>query len=223
MGEVPEYYYTRVNLTREQEVDLVTFAKIGNRDAMEALIKANLSLVTYLAKEKKQQNNLEILNYGVMGLLIALEKFEVERGYRFTTFARHWVTQKIIEGLQIQNNIHRMGHAVRQRVIAQNLMSPVDVEDNLFDKLLPVNPSVEKDLMKIQMKGAVKEALGTLEEREIDIVVKHVMNESCTLKELGVEYGITRERIRQIEERALERLRTKLRKFKDMADPEEDN
>jgi RNA polymerase primary sigma factor len=208
--DVPDYYNKIIILSREKEIELVTAAKAGSKEARDELVMANLSLVVYLARQKKQHKDLEILNYGVQGLLIAIDKFDVSLGYRLSTFARHWITQKIIEGLQLKGGVSRMSHRVRQDVIEKSLMIPVDLEENNFYNLYFVNPSVENDLVKIQMKDDIKASLSTLKSRESDILINHVVEESCTLSDLGNKYGLSRERVRQIEKAALGKLRVKL-------------
>jgi RNA polymerase primary sigma factor len=71
------------------------------------------------------------------------------------------------------------------------------------------------------MKEDVRRSLTTLTEREVDILYNHVMEESCTLSDLGVKYGLSRERIRQVEEEALKKLRFKLRNWKNFPDDDE--
>lgn len=220
MDDVPGYYNKIIILSKEKEVELVTAAKAGNKEARDELVMANLSLVVYLARQRKQHKDLEILNHGVQGILIALDKFDLSRGYRFATFARHWIMQQIIEGLHLKGRLSRMSHKVRQSVIENNLMIPIDLEEDHFYNLCSVTPSVEHDLMKTQMKEAVNRSLSTLKDREVDILVNHVMEESCTLNDLGDKYGLSRERIRQVEEVALDKLRIKLRGWKKFPDGE---
>lgn len=220
--DVPEFYNRRVILTREKEKELLVAAKSGDAIAREELIFAHLSFVVYLAKKKNQHRDIEIIHYGIQGLLIAIDKFNTSLNYRFSTFARHWILQQIIEGMQIKSNLSKMSLKTRKMVIEKKLMHPVDIDDDVLYNLLPVKPHVERDLIKIQMKDEVKTALSELTDREADIVVNHLMEETCTLGDLGVKYGITRERIRQIEELALGKLRIKLRGYKSLAYPEED-
>lgn len=221
MDEVPEYYTKRIILSREEEIELVLAAKNGDKEARDKLVMANLSLVHYLAKQKRQHKDLEILDHGVQGILISIEKFDLSRGYRFATFAMHWIIHQIIEGLQLKNNLSKMSHKTRQDCIERHLMNPIDLSENVFYNLHSVLPSIEKDLTKFQMKEDVRRSLTTLTEREVDILYNHVMEESCTLSDLGVKYGLSRERIRQVEEEALKKLRFKLRNWKNFPDDDE--
>lgn len=212
---LPEYYTNRIVLSREEERELLIAAKAGDREARDSLIMANLTLIIYLARPKKQHQDLDIINEGVEGLLIAIDKFDMSMKNRFATFARHWVSQKIINGIYYKANLNKISYKARQKFIKNNIVRQVDVSDDKLDTLLSIKPSIESDLIRNQQIETIREALSTLKDRELDIIVSHVMEESCTLEVLGDKYGITRERIRQIEKETLDKLRKKLKKLKE--------
>ena len=219
--DIPDYYIKKVKLNREEEKELILAAQAGSKEARDKMVMAFLPFVTYLARLKSQHRDMDILNAGIQGILVSIDRFDVSKGNRFATFARHWIMEKMIEEMQSKNNLSRMSPKVRKHCIDNNLMNPIDVGEEKFRNLRPVIPSIEKDLIKIQMTEAVRRAVAALGDREADIITNHVMEESCTLNDLGDKYGITRERIRQIEATALQKLRIKLRSLKDLADPEE--
>lgn len=222
MDEIPAYYTEKIVLSREEERELLIAAKSGNKEARDKIVMANLSLVVYLARQRKQHRDLDILNYGILGILVSIDKFNLSMENRFATFAIHWINQKIIEGMQLKGSLSRMTHKARQVAIEHNLMFPIDVGEEKFYNLRPKIPHVEKDLIKIQMKETVRKVVSNLKDREATILVQHIMEESCTLNDLGDIYGITRERVRQIEAAVLKKLNFRLRTYQELANPDDD-
>ena len=249
-------------LSREDEIKLAAQAQNGNESARNALVSANLRLVIMAAKHYTQNTSIsfeDLVQEGNMGLLRATQDFNPALGFRFSTYAMHWIKQAIsrailnnsrtirlpIHILELQKKYKNAQNELRDTLgrnataaeIAQHLgidekkieeiekiiKDPVslnaslnDEDDGTVEDLVAdenvVNP--EEKLDNQYLAQAIAQVLPTLDNREQEVIIaRYGLNNTKpkTLDQLGEEYGVTKERIRQIEQKALRKLRNPMR------------
>ena len=226
--------------------------------AREHLIKANTRLVVSIAKRYISRGVpfLDLIQEGNLGLMKAVEKFEYQRGFRFSTYATWWIRQTITRAIADQGRtirvpvhmvdrirqLYRTTHEMEQKLgrvpTTDELATSLGVMPNKVDWMLrvswlplslesPINEDeedselgmfVEDQLTPTPIQSAyskllrekVEQVLDTLPPREARILRLRFGLENgktYTLEEVGAKFGLTRERIRQIESKALRRLR----------------
>jgi RNA polymerase primary sigma factor len=226
--------------------------------AREHLIKANTRLVVSIAKRYIGRGVpfLDLIQEGNLGLMKAVEKYEYQRGFRFSTYATWWIRQTITRSIADQGRtirvpvhmvdrirqLYKLSHDLEQKLgrvptsheiaiaaevpvskvdwmvrvswLPLSLESPVneDDEDSELGQFVEdqLTPTPVQMIYSQLLRERVEEVLDTLPIREARILKLRFGLEdgrSYTLEEVGVKFGLTRERIRQIESKALRRLR----------------
>jgi RNA polymerase primary sigma factor len=247
-------------LSRDEEVETARAAAAGNKTAREKLVNANLRFVVNVAKNYQGLGlPLEdLIGEGNAGLLTAVDRFDVEKGYRFISYAVWWIRQSIINAIYDKGSLIRLPanraaelvkikqagkivkkhHSFNEEVeeiaellnmdkdhindlisISRDIISldnPVTIEGDGDLKDLVADKQYrtpDKDIEYSFMKTAINDALKTLDKNEADIIRCHygLGCQAMSLKEIGALYNLSKERIRQIEERALLRLKNPLR------------
>jgi RNA polymerase primary sigma factor/RNA polymerase sigma factor len=162
------------------------------------IVRANLRLVVSIAKRHvgPVENFFELVSDGNVSLMRAVEKFDFARGYKFSTYASWAIMKNFARTIPDE---HR--HRDRFRTSFGEMFA--SAEDDHSDQL-------EQESSQLQRKWQVEKILDQLDPREQRIIVRRFglqQGQEQTLKEIGAEEGVTKERVRQLEARALSKLR----------------
>ena len=205
-------------LSAEEEVELAIRMSEGDVAAKKRLSEANLRLVVSIAKRYvgRGMQFLDLIQEGNLGLIKAVEKFDHTKGFKFSTYATWWIRQAITRAIADQARTIRIPvHMVETINKVKKVNSQLG--DFIPDEDAPAPSDVASHTM---LKEQLAEVLSTLTPREEKVLRLRFGLEdgrSRTLEEVGKEFNVTRERIRQIEAKALRKLRhpSRSKKLKD--------
>jgi len=254
-------------LSSEEELRLSMAIANGDEEAKNILAESNLRLVVSIAKRYVGRGLLflDLIQEGNIGLMKAVDKFDYDKGYKFSTYATWWIRQAITRALADQartirvpvhmvETINKMARIQRQMTLELNrepseeeiakkmgvsvekvrevikisqepvsLETPIgEEEDSHLGDFLKDETSMSPEEYATNeiLKEEIKSVLMTLQEREQEVLELRfgLIDGTChTLEEVGKRFNVTRERIRQIEAKALRKLRhpSRAKKLKD--------
>lgn len=261
LGLEDDFYLGKIifsyNLIKNIGIEDYNNLKKMAQKAKDLFVKFNMGLAINIGRvySRYGMEAEDLIQEGIINLLTAAEKYDYKRGYKFVTYATHWVKRGVRDALHNQSKaIRRPVHVIsslnrisesREKLTLKLGRTPSDEEISLdigtpieniqkhsfyaqdvisfqglstneegnsvdYENLIPSSQDIEEEIDNDFLKDSIKEALKTLSEREIMVInMRFGLDGGSpqTLDMIGQKLGITRERVRQIESKALRNLR----------------
>ncbi len=246
-------------LGSDEEVQLASLIRQGNKKALDRLVKANLRFVVSVAKQYQNQGLTlpDLINEGNLGLIKAALRFDETRGFKFISYAVWWIRQSILQALAEQSRIvrlplnkvgltNRIGRAYQQleqefereptpeelagllEIEIEEVSATMNInvrhisvdtplnegEDNTLIDIME-NPNADKTDSKLEyyesLKTEIERSMLALTERQKCVLCYFFgigLENAMSLEDIGHHFNLTRERVRQIKDKAINKLRS---------------
>lgn len=261
LGMEDDFYLGKIiysyNLIKDLGIEDYNNLKKMEKKAKDLFVKYNMGLAVNIGRAYSRYGieSEDLIQEGIINLITASEKYDYKRGYKFVTYATHWVKRGVRDALHSQSKtirrpVHvislltrinesreqlaiKLGRSPSDKEISLNIGVPIETiqkysfyaQDSIsfqslttneegdsvdYQNLIPSSEGMEDEIDSDFLKDSIKEALKTLSEREVKVINMRFGldgDSPKTLDMIGQELGITRERVRQIESKALRNLR----------------
>jgi RNA polymerase primary sigma factor len=244
-------------ISAEQEAQLATQIRTGDRDALRRLVEANLRFVVSVARQFQGQglSLADLVAEGNVGLIEAAKRFDGTKGYKFISYAVWWIRQAILAALakqsrivrlpqnkigqlhRIQRESSRLQQKLHRDPKCEEVARKLEIEEENVSNTLALSkmylsldaplkndskedlksllvddsqPAPDRSLWKDSLISQVRSSLQTLDPRESQVIRYYFgidREDPMTLEEIGLRLNLTRERVRQIRNKAISRLR----------------
>src|SRR5688572_1217279 len=246
-------------ITAEMEAELAKKIRMGDQDALEMLVKANLRFVVSVAKQYQNQGLAlsDLINEGNLGLMKAAKNFDHTRGFKYISYAVWWIRQHIIQALvenarlirlpmnkvSLKKRIQKANSILEQKLertaTDEELAEVLNIETREITASLSMNSqfvSLDKPLSEdgegsmvdtlenpnavstdkevnytASLKMEIDRSLQMLNERQKETICYYYgigIDYPMSLEDIAIKFYITRERVRQIKDTAIDKLRT---------------
>ena len=204
-------------LSNDEECQLAERIAKGDDRALSKLIEANLKFVVSIARQYKGKGveMEDLVSEGNIGLMKAASKFDASKGVRFVNFAVVYIRQAIEKAIDQQGGLYQIPKDVKQEVVRQQAQAvsvdaPLGHRSNMSLLSVLVNKDAPLADERVQaIEDAIDFALGTLDKRERQVINAFygINQEHETMAEIAEDMDIKRERVRQIRDKAVRKLR----------------
>ncbi len=199
-------------LSEEEERDLSTKIKGGDSRALNKLVESNLRFVVAIARQYQGKGLSidDLISEGNVGLIKAATKFDGERGSRFVNYAVVFIRQQIEKALQSESAQQRVENAKDGQPYSVDAPLGGKANMSFLSVLIDSNsPFADERVYNSSVVDAVEYALRTLNEREYHIITAlfGIGQDNMTMAEIAADMKLRRERVRQIRNRAIRRLK----------------
>lgn len=205
-------------ISREKEKELLIKAKNGDLKAQNEILTSNLRFVFNIASRYKGNGAAisDLISEGNLGLVKAIQKFDTSKDVKFISYAIWWIRnamQEFIKKRQASLNIEKEEEVLNKPLFSKGIPDSEDEWIERRDVVLSDEEDEEKRELHKNQRKVIDTLMSKLCGREKVIIEKYYGiygNKSKNLEELGKELGITKERVRQIKEQGLRKLRSEI-------------
>ncbi len=206
-------------LSEEQEARLSARILQGDERALNRLIEANLRFVVVIARQYQGQglSMEDLVSEGNLGLMKAARKFDATRGLRFVNYAVVFIRQQIEKAVRKESDEQRVESTRDGQT--RSVDAPLGSKANVSLLSVLVNadsPQADQRVYNASLEDAIERSLQTLNERETSVINAYfgIGEERQTMAEIGERMALKRERVRQIRDRAVRRLKKNMKLFR---------
>ena len=198
-------------LSKEKEKEYLEKAKNGDKKAKDILVEHNLRLVAHIAKKYANYgDNDELISVGSLGLLKAIESFDMDKGAGLATYASRCIENEILMAMRASKK-YRLNVSLNDPIGVDKDGNELTIVDMLADDQSVID-DVESNIILKKLTEIAKE---TLDEREYEIICRRYGIDgfdALTQREVAKEFDISRSYVSRIEKRALEKIRAKAKR-----------